>query len=166
MINIINLLFNTINMMLKYLYFYILSFFLIPFVCWMWLMYVNRLHLREKSRRLGSNMRKIIDNKISVDKFKIIRRLLLYQINAISESIAGITDGILNKEPIMRIYTVNNNNSQTDLERSDMSTQTDMSMSNNDDLQLSDNKEHHNVEIKRRIKIKKKMHDDYVLTKQ
>lgn len=79
----------------------------IPFVFvlfWFWISHVDRLHLRESSKILGS--------KINCTKF--VKEYLLSQINAISESIAGVTDGMTEKNSIIRVANFKSIDVQTD----------------------------------------------------
>ena len=122
--NMINNIFNNLFWILsKYIYLYIVSIPCTFIIVWFWLIYVDRLHLREKSRRLGINMNKYLSE---YKYWKQIEIYLIYQMNAFSECSAGFTDGLLNKVSDIRIYETKDAIIQTDqLIMCDIEIQTD-----------------------------------------
>lgn len=105
--NITSLLFWLLK---KYIYLYLVSIPFVLILVWFWLIYVDRIHLREKSRRYGINISKMFTNN---KYFNFYKKYLIYEINAISESIAGFTDGIINKTSVVKIYQTNDANIET-----------------------------------------------------
>jgi transcriptional regulator of heat shock response len=88
-----------------YIYIYIAYVPFIFILFWFWLSHVDRIQLREKSRLIGVNL----NNKIR--KKNIVYGM--QQLNAIFECCAGITDGLLNRDPIVKVYKLVDQDNQT-----------------------------------------------------
>ena len=114
-----------IRFMLNYGYLYLSSLFCVFIIFWCWLTYVDRLHMREKCRMLGKKIKEYINKKVS-DKNKILLQTYLFnQINALSECVAGFTNGIIHDEPIILVYEHKSKETQTTIETCSIDIQTD-----------------------------------------
>ena len=69
------------------------------------------MHLREKSRNLGQKL--LVKVNKMTNKSDILSKYIFCQLNSLGEIIAGISDGLLNNNPIIKVCTINNNNTQT-----------------------------------------------------
>lgn len=104
------------------IYFYSLPLLFVFF--WFWLTYVDRVHLRVKSKQYGFFIQNKIKEKISQEKIFIIKKYFYEQLNAFGEIIAGISDGLLNNESCVEIRYMQNNNSQTLISNDNKEIQT------------------------------------------
>lgn len=107
-----------------YLYTFSLPFIFALF--WFWISYVDRLHLRETTRIFGT----LLYNKlIKYKHFDKIQNYIIIQLNSLSEVVAGLTDGLMNKNPIIKICNITQNECQTDIilyEKRDVEIQTEI----------------------------------------
>jgi hypothetical protein len=101
-----------------YLFFYkmMLYFLTIPLlttVFWFWLTYVDRVHIRVKSKELGLIIQKTISDYFSENTVGSIKKYCYKQINTIGEIVAGFSDGLLNKKSAIDFKYVCDVDSQT-----------------------------------------------------
>jgi hypothetical protein len=108
------------------LYFY--SIPLVFIVLWFWLTYVDRVHLRIKSKEFGNEIQSNIKNFLSKEKTDILFHYCYKQINTVGEIISGFSDGLLNHEPSIDIRYISDIETQTQqniLECIDIEVQTE-----------------------------------------
>ena len=118
--------FNLWLIIVSYIYMYIISLLFVIGIFWLWLIYVDRLHLREKCRTIGITLKKYINKHCSVTQKNYIEKYIFYQINAISECIAGFTNGLIFEEPIIQVSLMINKETETNnIETTEVETQTD-----------------------------------------
>jgi hypothetical protein len=92
---------------------YIYSLPLLFLLFWFWLTYVDRVHIRVKSKNIGLFIQNKIQEKISPAKIRLVTKYCYKQLNALGEIIAGLSDGLLNSDSSIEVKYLQNNNSQT-----------------------------------------------------
>lgn len=129
------------------LYYSLLYYFVI---FWFWLTHVDRIHLREKSKSIG----RTIQNNLSKQIPKQNQMLIDYcykQTNAIGEILAGISDGLLNKESVINVCIIKNSETQTLLLTDTKETQNDLLLLDTKEMQ-TDIFENENINIANDLK--------------
>lgn len=109
----------------SYVYLYLISLLFIFAIFWCWLIYVDRLHLRETCRILGKRLRTYIVTHLSTKYKELIEKYLFYQLNTLSEAIAGFTNGLIFDEPTVNVTLMVNAETETCIDTCDIDIQTD-----------------------------------------
>ena len=95
-----------------YVKLYVYSLPLLFVLFWFWISYVDRLHMRERSRRLGERIRLVC---LKFKYWYLVEKYILIQLNGLAEMTSGFTYGILNKNEIIKIVETKQNEMQTDI---------------------------------------------------
>lgn len=109
----------------NYVYLYLISLIVIFLIFWTWMIYVDRLHLREICRNIGKNLRTYVKLHFSSKYKEMIEKCLFYQLNTLSECSAGFTNGLIFDEPTVNVRLMVNAETETLIETCDISVQTD-----------------------------------------
>jgi hypothetical protein len=98
-----------INIILNiYLNLYIIGLYLVCIFFWISLSYVDRVHLREKTRRYGTQIYMTLNNLSYVNMYYDKLRIILFRpISVILEMITGFIEGIENSDPIICLSSNN-----------------------------------------------------------
>jgi len=94
-------------------------------IFWWWLIYADRLHLREVCRQIGKKIRENINVKISQKNKELIEKYVFYQLNTISECIAGFTNGLIFDEPTINITLMIDKETNMENNSNEIEIQTD-----------------------------------------
>lgn len=109
----------------NFVYLYLISLLFIFVIFWCWMIYVDRLHLRETCRNIGKKLRTYIGSYFSSKYKELIEKYLFYQLNTISECIAGFTNGLIFDEPTVNVTLMVNTETETRVDTCDIDIQTD-----------------------------------------
>jgi hypothetical protein len=108
-----------------YIYFYLISLLFVLAIFWLWLLYVDRLHLRESCRKIGKILKEYINKNVSTSYKEYIEKYLFYQLNTLSECIAGFTNGLIFDEPTVKVSLMVDKEIETNVETCEVEIQTD-----------------------------------------
>lgn len=106
----------------NYIYFYLMSLLFIFGIFWYWLIYADRLHLREFCRKIGTESKKYLKTHIDTT---LIEKYLFYQLNTLSEGFAGFTNGLIFDEPTVNVTLMVDKEVFTQYISKEIETQTD-----------------------------------------
>lgn len=110
-----------IQFFFSYIYFYFFALVISFAIFWMWLMYADRLHLREIFRKLGKKVKTNLTTETKV----ILQNVLFNQLNTLSEILAGFTCGLMFDEPTIKVVLMVDNETSTEITTCNAENQTD-----------------------------------------